>query len=187
MNIKALIFLGNPGQEYSCTRHNIGWMVLQHLSFYSQLVWKKKFNGQFSQFRMGNEILYLLKPETFMNNSGKSVTAFLKFFKIKPEESLVIHDDLELDYGTVALKTGGGLGGHNGLRSIKSVLGTSDFIRFRLGISRPVKGTVSSYVLSRFSAEQEIALPDYLTGAGAILSNQLSQNCKPLPFKKKII
>ncbi len=115
-----------------------------------------------------------------MNNSGESVVAAMSFFKLKPADLLVIHDDLELPFGTVQIKKGGGTGGHNGLRSIIRQTGSSDFFRFRLGISRPPAGhDVSSWVLSRFSSDEESILPDYLRKAAELYEQVLAEGLKP--------
>jgi len=106
-----------------------------------------------------------------MNNIGKSVQAAAHFFKYKPEEVLIVHDDLELDFEKIILKKGGGTGGHNGLRSMNQHLGTSEYYRLRLGIGRPVHGSVSSFVLGRFSPDEEIGLQTFVPGAADILEN----------------
>ncbi|MBL6991310.1 MAG: aminoacyl-tRNA hydrolase [Bacteriovoracaceae bacterium] len=160
---KLIVGAGNPGRKYSTTRHNIGRMVLEHSRFYSELKWQSKFKGQYSSISKNGSKIFFLTPETFMNLSGESVLALAQFFKILPADILVIHDELDLPFGTVALKNGGGLAGHNGLRSIANCLGTQSFKRLRLGIGRPQHGTVSSYVLSPFSKDESMLLDDYLS------------------------
>jgi len=156
-------FLGNKGKKFENTRHNLSWMMLRQLSFFKNLAWNTKFKGEYAKDRAAG---VLLKPMTVMNKSGESVAAALSFFKLGPEELIVIHDDLELPFGTAQLKKGGGTGGHNGLRSIVSATGSSDFYRFRLGISRPPAHIdVSSWVLNRFSPEEEALLNDYCCNA----------------------
>jgi PTH1 family peptidyl-tRNA hydrolase len=132
--IKLVVFLGNPGPTYERTRHNLAWMLAEHLSFYPRLSWRRKFKGQFAQERVGEGGYAFLKPDTFMNKSGDSVRLLLDFFRFAPEELLAVHDDLELGFARVGFKRGGGLGGHNGLRSLERVLGTPDFCRFRLAV-----------------------------------------------------
>jgi PTH1 family peptidyl-tRNA hydrolase len=171
--IKLIILLGNPGRKYRRTRHNIAWMLEDHLSFAQTLSWQKKWHGRFSQLSVDNENRYLLKPETYMNRSGQSVESCMQFYKITPREMLVIHDDIELDFAQIGLKFSGGLGGHNGLRSIDSILKTRDFYRFRLGVSRPDHSDIASYVLSNFSSDERMVLPDYLMKAGQILETCL--------------
>jgi peptidyl-tRNA hydrolase, PTH1 family len=148
--IKLVVALGNPGQEYEFTRHNIGWLVLDEIKYAKDGFWKKKFKGDYTDLSVKGEKKYLLKPLTFMNLSGESVIELSNFFKVHPSEILVIHDELDLAFGQVAFKKGGGLAGHNGLKSIAKCLGTQDFYRMRVGIGRPEKGDVSSWVLSSF-------------------------------------
>jgi peptidyl-tRNA hydrolase, PTH1 family len=172
--IKMVVFAGNPGKEYEKTRHNIGWMVLNSFTGSGSFNWKKKFNGQWTDYYSGTGKIILLKPETFINNTGKSVQAAAHFFKLKPEEIIIIHDDLELKFGKIVYKKGGGTGGHNGLRSINTHLGTSEYYRLRLGISRPVHGSVSSFVLGRFTIDEEISLQSILVKASAWLEDILN-------------
>ena len=185
--IKLIVALGNPGQEYAATRHNIAWQVLEHLSFLDSLSWQSKFKGEYSTQSIGGEKIFLLKPQTFMNKSGESVQSFAHFFKITFDEILVIHDDIELDFGVVGFKTGGGLAGHNGLRSIANSLGTRDFKRMRLGISRPRHGKVEAYVLGKFSDDEKIVLPMYLEKAANMLEQCLNEKFNTIErnFKKE--
>jgi PTH1 family peptidyl-tRNA hydrolase len=163
--IRLIVFLGNPGKEHERTRHNVRWMVADSLSFAHELAWKEKFKGLFATHRGAT----YLKPTTFMNRSGESVVACTAFYRIGPEELLVVHDDMELAFERVELRHGGGLGGHKGLKDIVRVLGTKDFERLRFGISRPARGTPSEHVLGRFSPDEEAVLPDLLrTGARLI-------------------
>ena len=170
---KMVVFAGNPGREYEKTRHNIGWVVLDAFAESTNFNWKKKFNGSWTDYYSGTSKIIFLKPETFMNNTGKSVQAAAHFFKIKPEEILILHDDLELDFEKVVLKKGGGTGGHNGLRSMNQHLGTSEYYRLRLGIGRPVHGSVSSFVLGRFSPDEEIGLQIFIPKAETVLEDIL--------------
>lgn len=165
--IRMAVFAGNPGREYRKTRHNIGWMVLDVIDRIGAFNWKKKFNASWTDYYAGSKKIIILKPETFMNNTGKSVQTAAHFFKIKPEEIILIHDDLELAFERIVLKKGGGTGGHNGLRSMNQHLGTSEYYRLRLGISRPVHGSVSSYVLGRFSPDEEISLQSFVEKAAS--------------------
>jgi PTH1 family peptidyl-tRNA hydrolase len=148
--IKLVVALGNPGREYEDTRHNIAWLVLDKFQAISSANWKSKFKGEYTDISIKGEKVYFLKPSTYMNLSGESVQPLCKFFKIKPEEILVIHDELDLPFGQVVFKKGGGLAGHNGLKSITQHMGTQNFLRLRVGIDRPVHGSVSSWVLSKF-------------------------------------
>jgi len=145
--VKLLVFLGNPGKAYAKTRHNVGWMVAEHR--YPHASWSEKFHGLVS---LDNSIR-LLKPTTYMNESGRSVRACMDFYGYAIDEILVIHDDLELPFGTLRLQKGGGLGGHNGLKSIKAHTQSDQFLRLRIGIGRPTHGPVASFVLERFTQE----------------------------------
>ncbi len=153
--IKMIVFLGNPGNQYEKTRHNAGWMFEKSLNNKESI--QNKFKAIYYR---KNDIIYLL-PQTFMNLSGESVIKAMQFFKLQISEILVIHDDLELEFGTIKIREGGGLGGHNGLKSINSALGSPQFNRLSIGISRPLNGSVASYVLQRFSKDEEAEL-DYL-------------------------
>lgn len=163
---KLIVGLGNPGIEYELTRHNIGWQIIDALPFSRDLVWKEKFKGEFALYSFEGEQFVFLKPQTYMNLSGESVVLASTFYKTKIEETLVIHDELDLDYGTVALKKGGGLAGHNGLKSIaQSFGGNTNFLRLRAGIGRPDHGNVSSYVLSPYSKDEDAVFGKLLEGA----------------------
>jgi len=166
-------FLGNPGRQYAQTRHNLGWQLSDALSDFAYATWQSKFHGQFTKVTIGSSAVIGLKPETFMNRSGRAVQAAMHFFKLTPEDVIVVHDDLELNFGEVAFKKGGGLGGHNGLRSVAEQLGTRDFYRFRLGIGRPVHGTPSDFVLGKFTADESISLETYLRKAADYFSVQI--------------
>ncbi|HET7857299.1 MAG TPA: aminoacyl-tRNA hydrolase [Gaiellaceae bacterium] len=151
--------LGNPGRGYERTRHNIGFLVADELARRHGGSFRSKFNGQLAEVRLGDLRLALLKPETYMNVSGKSVAAARKFFKVDPGDLLVVHDDVDLATGRLQARLGGGLAGHNGLRSIASGLGTQDFLRLRIGVGRPERGDprpVADYVLSEFEAEVDV-------------------------------
>jgi PTH1 family peptidyl-tRNA hydrolase len=150
---RLIVGLGNPGTKYQHTRHNIGWDVFEELSFAHDLKWVDKFKGLYSVYNNEADKIYFLKPQTFMNLSGESVQPLMNFFKIPLENTLVVHDELDLPFGTIAFKKGGGLAGHNGLKSIAASLGTQDFRRVRMGIGRPVHGDVSNWVLSGYTGE----------------------------------
>jgi peptidyl-tRNA hydrolase, PTH1 family len=151
--------LGNPGREYERTRHNAGWLVLDELARRHGGSWRSKFSGSLAQERLGDLRLALLKPETYMNESGRSVAAASRFFKVEPEALLVVHDDVDLEAGRLQARQGGGLAGHNGLRSLARDLGTQDFLRLRIGVGRPRRGdprSVSDWVLSPFAPEEDV-------------------------------
>jgi len=154
-----VVGLGNPGREYERTRHNAGWLVLDELARRHDGSWRSKFSGSLAEVRLGGLRLALLKPETYMNESGRSVGAAARFFKVEPGQLLVVHDDVDLEPGRLQARAGGGLAGHNGLRSLAQDLGTQDFERLRIGVGRPGRGdrrSVSDWVLSGFSPEDDV-------------------------------
>ena len=195
--LELAAFLGNPGKGYARTRHNAGFLLAEKLPFHAGLSWQKKFKGLYAAIDRGSlgqpslgdlpsdpaPRLHFIKPETFMNRSGESVAAAVLFFKIKTSGAvIVVHDELELPLGTISLKFSGGLGGHNGLRSMKASFGTADFWRLRIGIGRPDSrlpgegGRAGSgegivdWVLSDFDAAEEEALNSALeTGADLLV------------------
>ena len=151
--------LGNPGREYEKTRHNVGWKVVDEVARRHDGSFRSKFDGQLCEIRLGDLRLALLKPETYMNVSGKSIAAASRFFKAEPDALLVVHDDVDLEPGRLQARSGGGLAGHNGLRSIAGSLGTQDFLRLRIGVGRPGRGDrrpVADYVLSAFEPELDV-------------------------------
>jgi len=187
--VELVAFLGNPGKEYSQNRHNAGFLLAEKLNIGSPLKWQKKFKGFYAVF---NEKVHFIKPLTFMNLSGQSVSQAASFFKIKTEAILVVHDELELPLGVISLKYGGGLGGHNGLRSMKASLGSADFWRIRIGIGRPVSDSeaVIDWVLSDFDAAEKAILDKVLETAAGLLMNVLAGNPEdflPEWAKKKVI
>ena len=151
--------LGNPGRRYEQTRHNVGWLVMDELASRHGGSYRGKFSGQLAEIRLDDLRLALLKPETYMNESGRSVGAAARFFKASPERLVVVHDDVDLDVGRLQVRSGGGLAGHNGLRSLADAIGSRDFLRVRIGVGRPGRGDrrpVSDYVLSPFPAETDV-------------------------------
>lgn len=152
--IRLCAFLGNQGQEYRYHRHNVAWLFLDSMRIASELRWSSKFKGAFTQIELGSTIIYFLKPHTFVNLSGESVGEAVHFYKLGLDEILIVHDELEMPFGAFGYKFSGGLGGHNGLRSLEKHLGTRDFWRLRFGIGRPEHDDVAGYVLSPFNPEQ---------------------------------
>ena len=151
--------LGNPGREYERTRHNAGWLVVDELARRHGGSWRSKFSGLLAEVRLEEQRLALLKPETYMNESGRSVSAAARFFKVPAESILVVHDDVDLEPGRLQARSGGGLAGHNGLRSLAQELGTQDFLRLRIGVGRPGRGDprpVADWVLSPFAPEEDV-------------------------------
>ena len=177
--IAAIVGLGNPGKQYAATRHNVGFVAIERLAQQLGATWTTKFNGNFAKTRAPGPSrdveLALLQPLGYMNLSGHAVQPMAAFYGLSPASLLVIHDDLDLPFGRVQIKVGGGHGGHNGLRSIAAQLGTTDFVRLRIGIGRPTddaqssaKGgddIVSNWVLSPFGASDRAELPAILDRA----------------------
>ena len=148
-----VVGLGNPGREYARNRHNVGWLVVEELARRRGGSWRSKFSGQLAEVRIDGHKVALLKPETYMNESGRAVQAAARFFKVDPDAILVVHDEGDFDLGRLQARLGGGLAGHNGLRSIAQQLGTAEFLRLRIGVGRPERGDprpLADYVLSDF-------------------------------------
>lgn len=155
MSHHLLVGLGNPEPRYEATRHNIGFMAVDRLGDrHGIALTQQKFHGRYATGFVADKKVTLLEPLTYMNVSGKSVQAARAFYGFSDEEVVVVHDDLDLDPGVVRVKIGGGHGGHNGLRDIAAKTGSNDFVRVRLGIGRPVRGSVTDWVLSPFSVDE---------------------------------
>ena len=166
--IKLFVGLGNPGAEYEATRHNAGfwWMDALARELKAPLTFDKSYYGQVARTAVGGQNVWLLTPQTFMNLSGKSVASLAKFFKIKPEEILVAHDELDVVPGQVKLKFGGSHAGHNGLRDIHAQMGTGDYWRLRLGVGHPGdRAEVLDWVLKKPSLDHRIAIDQAIARA----------------------
>jgi peptidyl-tRNA hydrolase, PTH1 family len=153
-----VVGLGNPGREYQGHRHNVGRMVVEEVGRRHGASWRSKFSGGLAEVRVDGRKLALLRPETYMNESGRSVGPAARFFKVAPEALLVVHDEGDFDLGRLQARAGGGLAGHNGLRSIAAQLGTQDFQRLRVGVGRPGRGdhrSLADFVLSDFAPEDD--------------------------------
>ncbi|MDW4498663.1 aminoacyl-tRNA hydrolase [Sulfitobacter sp. D35] len=163
--MKLIVGLGNPGTKYARTRHNIGFMALDRIAEdHGFPAWRGKFQGAVSEGRLGSERVVLLKPETYMNNSGQSVQAAMRFYKLEPEDVIVLHDEIDLGPGKLRCKTGGGHAGHNGLRSLHAHIGP-EYHRVRLGVGHPGhKDAVPGYVLNDFPKADAEWLDDLLRG-----------------------
>ncbi|WP_373698647.1 aminoacyl-tRNA hydrolase [Neisseria dentiae] len=188
--IKLIVGLGNPGAEYAQTRHNAGFWFIDELAWAWKAVLKeeKKFFGETARVARSEGDVWLLKPNTFMNRSGQAVAALASFYKIKPEEILVVHDELDIPCGRIRFKLGGGNGGHNGLKDIQARLGTPNFYRLRLGINHPGdRNLVVGYVLNKPSAEDRQAIEDAvaksLQGLPLILSGEWEEAVRFLHSK----
>jgi len=169
--LKLVVGLGNPGERYAETRHNIGCMVAVRMAARAGIALKRQgYQGFYGVGRLAGEEATVLLPQTFMNRSGASVAPACQSLGVTPGDLIVVHDEIDLPFGTLRIKLGGGHGGHNGLRSITEALGHGDFVRVRLGIGRPpAGGDVSGYVLSRFASAERQVLADLLDqGAAAV-------------------
>lgn len=162
-----LVGLGNPGARYAGNRHNVGFMVTRSFCdlFSPPPAWTERFKGLSAAVREGGLRCVALCPQTFMNRSGASVAAAASFFHTPASQIVVVHDEIDFPFARLAVKAGGGHGGHNGLRDIIQVLGTRDFVRIRVGVGRPVHGEVADYVLSDFNASERAELPDLVDRA----------------------
>lgn len=169
--IRLIVGLGNPGREYEATRHNAGFLWVDELARLQKLSFKNetKFHGLVARGQVHQHEMLLLKPQTFMNHSGRSVAALMQFHKIEPAEMLVVHDELDLPPGMARLKMGGGHGGHNGLKDIIAHLGNKDFWRLRIGIGHPGdRAEVSNYVLNDPRREERELIEESLHKAQGI-------------------
>jgi PTH1 family peptidyl-tRNA hydrolase len=176
MGLKLIVGLGNPGNRYQWTRHNAGFMVLDRLSHVAAIpVTKKCFSGLCGEGVWQDNRLLLLKPQTFMNLSGRSVAEAVRFHKLSSSDVVVLHDDIDIPFGRVRMKIGGGHGGHNGLRSLLAELGNGDFTRVRIGVGRPDCGDVVDYVLNPFERKEMDGLLAILDGAVDMLGVLLSE------------
>ena len=156
--MKLIVGLGNPSKEYSNTRHNIGFMVID--KYLGDVKFKEKFNGLFYEINSNGDKVIFIKPQTFMNNSGECVGKFVKYYNVNNEDIMVIHDDLDINVGNIKFKINSSSGGHNGIKSIISHLGNNGFFRMKLGIKSNEKRDVIDFVLGKFS-KSELELFDF--------------------------
>ena len=189
--VQLIVGLGNPGNEYEQTRHNAGFLFVDAVArqYYASFKPEKKFHGDIARITVDGQEVWLLKPDTFMNRSGQAIQALSSFYKIKLENILVAHDELDLDPGVARLKKDGGHGGHNGLRDTIEKMGGKNFLRLRIGIGHPGdKNKVSGYVLKKASSDDQIdieraieqalkVLPQVVDGDLAKAMNELHTNC----------
>ena len=217
--IQLVAFLGNFGREYENTRHNTAWLFEDSLPFSSRISWSAKYKSDFCTADFPDFVewlksaslirtkedgslspsvpkdapkkIYFMKPLTYMNLSGEAVAEAAHFFKIPSEDILIVHDEIELPLGTVSLKWSGGLGGHNGLRSLKASLGTADFWRLRFGVGKPANGDVANYVLGSFTPDEKITLSQIFSQTHPLFTSVIlsrdPQRLIPEWGKKKII
>ncbi len=154
-----VVGLGNPGRKYEHTRHNAGYMVVDELARRHSVSFRSKFSGRVGDLRLSGVRLGLLTPETFMNESGRSVGAALRFYKLRSDQLVIVHDEVDLEPGRIQVRLGGGIAGHRGLRSVMGSIGTGEFVRVRIGVGRPERGDprpVADYVLSAFPPELDV-------------------------------
>lgn len=184
--MKLIVGLGNPGKEYATTRHNAGaqWVSRLAAELSVTLKTEARFHGQCARIGQGDDELWLLNPQTYMNASGKAVAAICHFYKIPPEQMLVIHDDLDLPPGASRLKLGGGLGGHNGLKDIAAHLASKDFWRLRIGIGHPGdKNVVADYVLQSPRKEETPLIDEAIRRSLAVWPLIVQGNCQAAMLK----
>ncbi|PMD68107.1 aminoacyl-tRNA hydrolase [Companilactobacillus nuruki] len=175
--MKLIVGLGNPGKKYDRTKHNMGFMTIDSLmDEYGQTQMKKDFEAEYCKFKVDGETVFLVKPLTFMNESGRAVNFLMGYYQIKPEELMVIQDDLDMPIGKVRLRTKGSAGGHNGIKSIISAVGTKDFSRIKIGIQHPERQTVVNWVLTPFSKDQEPVALSGIDKAVSIVKDWVSGN-----------
>lgn len=170
--MKLIVGLGNPGTKYDKTKHNTGFMAIDHYLEKNNLkLDKEKFLGHWTKQKIKGEDVIILEPQTYMNDSGKSIAQVVNFFKIKPEDILVIQDDMDMPVGKIRVRATGKSGGHNGIKSIIALLGTSNFNRLKIGIQHPQKESVVSWVLTPFKGEDQKAIEKALDKSDQIIDD----------------
>lgn len=171
--MKLIVGLGNPGKEYSNTRHNVGFSFIDNYLDKKGISgkWTKKFDGEYLETTIGGEKVLFLKPLTFMNLSGNSVRKIMDYFKIEVDDILIISDDLDLNVGNFKLKLNGSCGGHNGLRSIESSMGTANYKRLKIGISNDKESDTKDYVLGNFSKEEQKNLSELFDSLVSVIDD----------------
>ncbi|MEC9131936.1 MAG: aminoacyl-tRNA hydrolase [Verrucomicrobiota bacterium] len=175
MGKRLLVGLGNPGPQHAEQRHNVGFWVIEELARRAgEEISQQRFRGLFSTGRVAGEPSVLLLPTTFMNRSGRSVAPAAAFYDVDATDLVIVHDELDLPFGTIRLKSGGGHGGHNGLRSVMADTGWKDFLRVRVGIGRPPHGDAVNHVLSPFNKEEKLDLPRVIDAAADALEALVS-------------
>ena len=182
--MKLIIGLGNPGDEYKNTRHNIGFMVIDYFAKLHNInIDKKKSNGLFEKFVYNNETVILLKPQSYMNLSGEVIKSYLKWFKIETEDILVISDDLDMEFGKIKLKEKGSSGGHNGLKNIEINIKTQEYKRLKIGISNNKNIDTKDYVLQKLNKEEQEKFKEILPITNKILEDFLTIDFERLMSK----
>lgn len=181
--------LGNPGVKYSVTRHNIGFMVIDKLAVEFSLSFRGGFNGDYAVADVHGKRVYFLKPQTYMNLSGDSVSSIANYFKIDTENVVVIHDDIDMAFGRIKFKLGGSDGGHKGIRSIAACLSSEGFLRLKMGVGKPGNKSVPDFVLGNFDSDEIKHLDEFLTIAKDGIICYLSSGLKKAmnDFNKKAL
>lgn len=152
--MKLIVGLGNPENQYDGTRHNIGFMCINEYAKYNHADFKEKFNGYSAEFMHKGEKIILLKPDTYMNNSGQAVRKYMDFYKVDLDDVMIVYDDLDMDFGKIRIKKKSSSGGHNGVKSIISHVNTDDFIKVKVGIKNEFKKDVKNFVLAKFNKNE---------------------------------
>lgn len=175
--MKMIVGLGNPGSKYEKTKHNIGFMVIDQLcEKYQVTLNKHDFEGIYGSFNYQGEKIFLVKPLTYMNDSGRSVRPLMKYYQVQPDELLVIQDDMDIPMGKLRLRQKGSAGGHNGIKSIIAAVGTQNFKRLKIGIQHPSDQSVVNWVLSAFSKEDQITIDQSVEQATNAIENWLTND-----------
>ena len=169
--MKLIVGLGNPGKEYENTRHNIGFMSVDKIIHEKNLTEKEKFNGKYYEYNINNEKIIILKPQNYINLSGKVINKFVNYFKIDINDILIIHDDLDLPVGKIKLRMSGGSGGHNGLKDIENCLKTKNYKRVKVGISNNKNIDTKDYVLGRFNSEDKKIIDNSINTISNIIND----------------
>lgn len=182
--MKLIVGLGNPGKEYEKTRHNVGFMAIDKIAEYFNVsITKQKFCGLYGELYINNEKIILLKPEKYMNLSGEVVRDYVNFFKIKLEDILIIHDDLDTSIGKIRLRYKGSSGGHNGLKNIQMHLSSQEYKRLKIGISNDKNKSTKDYVLGNFSKDDFILLKAIIDKMPNIIQDLLTLSFENLMNK----
>lgn len=160
--MKMIVGLGNPGNEYAGTRHNVGWMLVDALAEHLGInEWRSREKGMVAEGRIGSEKILLVKPLTYMNNSGECVGPLMRWYKLEPEDIMAAHDDMDIPIGTIRIRKKGSAGGHNGIKSLLNHIGSENFGRLRIGIGRPQPGwSVINHVLAKFNDQEQEEIGD---------------------------
>jgi len=173
----AIVGLGNPGKKYEGTRHNVGFDIIDHLSYkYSIKMDRVKHKAILGEGYIGGQKVLLIKPQTYMNLSGESVMQIVNFYKLQPEELIVIYDDIDTEVGKIRIRKKGSAGTHNGMKNIIFLLKTDGFPRIRIGVGKPTKGDLRDYVLGRFSKEELKSMIEVIPAAGEAVSTIIEDN-----------